>query len=64
MATTDVASLTLFDEYPEHALHLHDGWWTADCADCGCTVASGQHQQQVERAAHRIPCPVCHPSPA
>jgi hypothetical protein len=61
MATTDVATPTLFPDYPEHALHLQDGWWTADCAVCGYTVASAQRQDRCEREARRTPCPVCNP---
>ena len=44
--------------HPEHALHLQEGWWTADCAVCGYTVAALQHQDQAEREARRTPCPI------
>jgi hypothetical protein len=57
MATTDHP--TLFTDHPEHALHMLAGWWLASCAVCGYTVASGQHQDRVERKARRIACPVC-----
>jgi hypothetical protein len=64
MATSDVLTSTLFPDHPEHALHLQDGWWTADCASCGYTVAASKHQELAEREARRTPCPVCHPSAA
>lgn len=59
MATQDVLTPTLFADHPAHELHLTDGWWTADCAVCGYTVAAAKHQDQAERAARRIPCPIC-----
>jgi hypothetical protein len=64
MATADVLTLTLFAEHPAHALHLRDGWWTADCAACGYTVASAKDQSRCERDARRTPCPICHPPEA
>jgi cytochrome c-type biogenesis protein CcmH/NrfF len=64
MATADVLTLNLFPDHPEHALHLQHGWWTADCAVCGHTVASAKHQDQAERLARQLPCPICHPPEA
>jgi uncharacterized membrane protein len=61
MATQDVLTLHLFADHPEHALHLTDGWWTVDCGVCGHTVAASKRQDQAERDARRIPCPICHP---
>jgi hypothetical protein len=60
MATQDVLTLTLFPEHPAHALHLQDGWWTADCAVCGHTVVTNQRQDLCERQANRTACPICH----
>jgi hypothetical protein len=63
MVQADVLTLTLFPEHPPHAFHLTDGWWTADCAVCGFTVAADKRQDRCERAACR-PCPICHPAEA
>jgi hypothetical protein len=64
MVQADVVILPLFPDYPPHALHFQDGFWTADCASCGYTVAASKHQDRVELEARRTPCPVCHPSAA
>jgi hypothetical protein len=64
MAKDDYTTLTLFDDYPPHQLHMLAGWWTASCAVCGYTVASDKRQDRCEREARHTPCPVCNPTAA
>jgi len=40
-------------------LHLHAGWWQANCPTCGYVMAEGRTQAKVERKAARTSCPVC-----
>jgi hypothetical protein len=64
MDSTDLPTLTLFDDHPPHQLHMLAGWWAASCAVCGYTVASDKRQDRCERQARRTPCPVCNPQAA
>ena len=41
------------------AMHLIRGRWIASCPSCGCDLAQGLDQEQVERKAARETCPVC-----